>query len=178
MNPRQLRLVVCFLAIFVLISVAPVVSALPASFAGLRLDPDVANGLGDLGLTFAAGMVLAVGLIVTRRRLLARRARRPQSRPSQAVAVARRESGKDTPVVRNSELTRRLRKRAKGGARIPELARTFGLSQDAVRSALGQGVTPPAAPGGSSFRNRKAATPAKPAARAVAVRRSAYQALA
>lgn len=182
MNRRQFRLVAGFLAAFVLISVAPVLPDLttPFSIGGIRIDVNapLADGVGELLLTLAGGLVLAAVIIAGRRALRARRApsRRTVGRPSQAVASRARA---ERPVaIRESALTLQLRKEAERGIRVPELARTFGLSQDAVRGALGRRVTAPAAPGGSSFRSRKSVTPAKPAARAIATRRTPYQALA
>jgi hypothetical protein len=185
MNRNQLRLVAGFLAVFIVISVAPLLPAMPAlavapfSIAGLRIDvtAPLADGVAELLLTCAAGMVAAVTIIAVRRRVLAGRSPARGTRPGVALARARA-TGERAVVVRESALTLQLRKEAERGVRVPELARTYGLSQDAVRGALGRRVSPPAAQGGSSFRGRKAVTPAKPAARAVVPRRSSYQALA
>ncbi|HTS87713.1 MAG TPA: hypothetical protein VMG41_04410 [Gemmatimonadales bacterium] len=156
MTARTVRLVAGVVGILVLISYAPSVSDLTAALG----DPTTQSQLGDL-LGFAA---LAAGLSVvtigTRRRLVRRR---------KAPRSPRRDTGLG---MRIREATR-----ATGTPRVPELARRFGTSQDAIRIALGRTPTPAGA-GGTSFRNRQQ-TPRQQRATGTAVARPrAYRALA
>lgn len=155
MTPQMKRLVVGFLAAFVLLSVAPHLPRL----ADRLLDPALAESLSDLLGYVAVGLFAAVGSIALRRRLQARLRRARAFRPAQGLG-------------------QRLRQASREGARAPELARRFQLSQDAVRAAIGRDGSASAAPKGTSFRSRQAALPVKPRARAVAVRQTPYRALA
>ena len=65
-----------------------------------------------------------------------------------------------------------------GGERVPEVARRFQLSQDAVRVAIGRPAPSPAAPTGKRFRSRQPVLPAKPRATPLASGRNPYKALA
>lgn len=178
MNPRQLRLVVGFLTVFVLMSVAPTLPDLRSAGSELLADVDRTDGLGNLLLVVAGGLVLSVGVIAARRRLLARPRRGRQSRPSTGRALAGHRSPRAAAALPESVLARQLRKESTRGLRVPELARQFGLSQDAVRVALGRVVTAPAAQTGRSFRSRKPASPVPARAAAVARQRSRYQVMA
>jgi len=177
MNPRQLRLVVGFLTVFVLMSVAPTLPDLRSAGSELLADVDFTDGLGNLLLVVAGGLVLSVGVIAARRRLLARPRPGSRSRPSIARALAGQRSPRAAGVP-ESVLARQLRKESTRGLRVPELARQFGLSQDAVRVALGRVATAPAAQTGRSFRSRKPASPVPAQAVAVARQRSPYQVMA
>jgi hypothetical protein len=155
MTPQMKRLVVGFLAAFVLLSVAPHL----LEEADRLSDPATAESLSDLLGYVAAGLLAAVGSIALLRRLRAR----PRGARTLRSALG---------------LGRRLRQASREGARAPELARRFQLSQDAVRAAIGRDGPGSAAPKGSSFRSRQGALPAKPRARAVPVRQTPYRALA
>ncbi len=183
MNPRQFRLVAGFLTVFVLLSFAPTLPDLRAAgadlLAGVDLSEfDMTEGLGNLLLVLAGGLVLSVAVIAARRKLLARPRRTPAKGPSASRAVARKEPVAPMASVPDSALARQLRKESNRGVRIPELARQFGLSQDAVRVAVGRVAPAPAAPKGSSFRSRQPASPAPAKAAAVAKRRNPYQVMA
>lgn len=180
MNPRQLRLIAGFLTVFVLMSFTPTLPDLRSAgsdlFAGVDLsEVDLTDGLGNLLLVVAGGLVLSVVVIAARRKYLARPRRKPQSRPSTSRAVAKPSSASRAVPVPESALARQLRKESERGIRVPELARQFGLSQDAVRVAIGRVAPAPAARKGSSFRPRQPASPAPVRAAAVARRRSPYQ---
>jgi hypothetical protein len=183
MNPRQLRLVAGFITVFVLISFAPTLPDLQAAgadlLAGVDLTGvDLSEGLGNLLLVMAGGLVLSVGVIAARRKLLARPSRKPAARPSTARALARQESTTSLACLPESALARQLRKESGRGLRVPELARQFGLSQDAVRSAIGRAAPAPAAPKGSSFRSRQPASPVPAKGSAISKRRNPYQVMA
>ncbi len=188
MNPRQLRLIVGFLAVFVLISVAPTPSDLRSASSGLLANvelPDLGlsgtelgDGVGNLLLLAAGGLVLSVGVIAARRRYLARPRRAKSPRSSTSRVLANRGSAGAMERAPESPLALRLRKESSRGVRAPELARQFGLSQDAVRIAVGRPATAPAARAGSSFRTRKPVSPAPAQATAVTRRRSPYQVMA
>lgn len=183
MNPRQFRLVAGFLTVFVLLSFAPTLPDLRAAgadlLAGVDLSElDITEGLGNLLLVLAGGLVLSVAVIAGRRTVLARTRRRPAKSPSTSRAVAKRESTAPMASVPESALARQLRKESNRGVRIPELARQFGLSQDAVRVAVGRVAPAPAAPKGSSFRSRQPASPAPAKSSAVSKRRNPYQVMA
>jgi hypothetical protein len=152
------RLVLGFLAAFVLLSVAP---HLPGLIAALS-DPDLTDQLGDLLIYAAGGIVLSVVCI----HLLRRGWRAPRVRRAAA------------PKASGSSLGIQIREASRRGAQVPELARRFRVSQDAIRAATGRDGSTRAAPKGSSFRPRQPALPAKPLATAVAVRRTPYRALA
>jgi len=177
MNSRQLRLVLGFLAVFVLISIAPMLPDLGTVGSDLIADVSLTDGLGNLLLVCAGGLVLSVGVIAARRRWLARE-RRPRQAAAKAPARALVHGEASRPsgaAAVESPLTRQLRKESERGCRVPELARKFGLSQDAVRGALGRSPTAPAARAGSSFRDRKPASPPAARAKPVSLRRSPYQ---
>lgn len=191
MTPMMRRLVAGFLATFVLLSLAPyapeglalVRRAAPVAGAALaRVAGTAAGWLGsldftapaaDLLLAAAASLTLALlGLLLLRHRAEAPRRRRASA--TRGTAVARTPAAAE-PVA--SALRRRLREAARDGERVPEVARRFRLSQDAVRVAIGRAAPTPAAPTGKSFRARQPVLPAKPRAAAVASRRTPYQAL-
>ena len=136
---------------------------------------DLGRPAGDLLLVAAASLtLLLLTLLLLRHRAEAPR-RRPAARPARA-AVARRSADPVAPP--SSALSRRLREAARDGERVPEVARRFRLSQDAVRVAIGRAAPTPAAPTGKSFRSRQAVLPARPRATPVPSRRSPYKALA
>lgn len=183
MNPRQLRLVAGFVTVFVLLSFAPTLPDLRAAgadlFSGVDLsEVELTEGVGNLLLVMAGGLVLSVGVIAGRRKFLARPRRSPAPRPSTSRAVARQASTTPAASVPESALARQLRKESNRGLRVPELARQFGLSQDAVRVAVGRVAPAPAAPKGSSFRSRQPAAPVPAKASAVSKRRNPYQVMA
>lgn len=179
MNPRQLRLILGFLAAFMLISIAPLLPDPHSAWRGVLSDTELLDGFGNPLLLSAGVLVAAAGVIVAWRRFLGRRREAPPGTHSSAArAIARGDSRAAAVIVEASALTRRLRKASDRGARVPELARKFGVSQDAVRGALGRAPTAPAARPGSSFRDRKAASPARPRAAPVASPRSPYQVIA
>jgi hypothetical protein len=183
MNPRQLRLVGGFLTVFVLLSLAPAWPDLRAAGADLLSgvdlsEVDLTEGLGNLLLVMAGGLVLSVGIIAARRKLVAGRRRERESRPSTSRAVTSQPSASHAVRLPDSALARRLQKESSRGLRVQDLARQFGLSQDAVRVALGRVGTAPAAPKGSSFRSRQPASPAAAKAAAITTRRSPYQVMA
>jgi hypothetical protein len=149
------RLVAGFLAAFVLLSMAPY---LPEQLGRLA-DPVLLEALPDLVGYAAAALLASVGAIVLVRRIRTTPRRVRTVRPAQHLGL-------------------KLRQASREGAKAPELARRFQLSQDAVRTAIGRDGSSSAAARGSSFRPRQAALPAKPRARAVAVRQSPYRALA
>jgi hypothetical protein len=184
MTPKTVRLIVGFLAVFVLLSVAP---AIPDFIANL----DDGNGLElpaitDSTLIAIGGAVLLLGLVVLHRRQRQVRAAQPvHRRDSHAVARPSMES----PLKRSmpehsgpyptiaSPLQIRLRAAVDKGERIPVLARRHSISIDAVRAAVGaSAVTTPAARPSTSFRSPAPSLPAKPRARAVENRISRYEA--
>jgi hypothetical protein len=156
-TPQMLRLVLGFLAAFVLLSVAP---HLPGLVAALS-DPALTDRLGDLLLYAAGGLALSILSIHLLRRLGALRVERPR-----------------VPGVAGSNLGLRIRQASRHGARVPVLARRFRLSQDAIRVATGREGSTRAAPKGSSFRPRQPALPTKPRATPVAARRTPYRVIA
>lgn len=183
MTPKTIRLIVGFLAAFVLISVAP---AIPDFIATL----DDGNGLQlpaitDSTLIAIGGAVVLLGLVVLRRQQRQVRAAQPVTRGS-SHAVARPSA--DQPLKRSmpehsgpyptiaSPLQIRLRAAVGKGERIPALARRHSLSIDAVRAAVGAtAISAPAARPSTSFRSPAPSLPAKPRARAVPRRASHYQ---
>jgi hypothetical protein len=148
MTPRTLRLVLGFLLAFVSLSLVPRAQDL----SQLLADPLVLIGLTHLGV----GLALSAVAIALYRRL---RSWRP---------------GPLLSVVPGNDLGYRIRLAARNGARTAELARRFGLSQDAIRAALlhEHGT---AAESGSSFRHRQAAVPERAAVRPIAARSTRYQ---
>lgn len=157
MTARTARLVTGVLALFVLLSYAP---RLPELAAALE-DPAVSDKAGDLLLFGAAAIGLSVVTIGVRRRLARR------------VRLARRADA-------GTGLGPRIRQAARGerAVHVPDLARRFRTSQDAIRAALGREATTPAAKSGTSFRTRQQPPRAKPAARSVVTPPRAYRALA
>lgn len=142
MNPRLLRLLAGFLAAFVLLSYAPAIPGLMRDFrwpTGLRQP-------GDILLAVAAALTLVLLLLVLRRRRLAPR---PVHRPTRPAGP---------PPA--SALLGELRRRAELGERVPELARRYRLSQDAVRVAVGGRTPSPAARAERVSRARQRALPA------------------
>ena len=191
MTPMMRRLVAGFLAIFVLLSLAPYAPeglalarraapvvgaalATVAAFAGGWLGTiDLTGPVADLLLVAAAGLTLTL-LVLLLVRHRAEAPRRRAGRPPARGAVARRAAA--APAI--SMLSRRLREAMHGGERVPEVARRFQLSQDAVRVAIGRPAPSPAAPTGKSFRSRQPVLPAKPRATPLASGRNPYKALA
>ena len=173
MTPKMLRLVLGFLAGFVLLSAAP---RLPGALGGLA-DRAATDLVGDVLLATATALCGLLALVIVRRR------RRPPAtrrhvRLRPLPAGVRRALARPPREPRPSDLGARLRQAARTGERVPQLARRFHLSQDAVRAAIGHGASGPAAPTGKSFRSRKASVPAKPRALPVAPQPSPYRALA
>lgn len=191
MTPMMRRLVAGFIAAFVLLSLAPyapeglalVRRAAPVAGATLaRVAGTAAGWLGaidltgpatDLLLAAAASLTLALLALLLRRHRAEAPRRRSGARPSR-TALARTPAAAE-PVA--SALSRRLRQAARDGERVPEVARRFRLSQDAVRVAIGRPAPTPAAPTGKSFRARQPVLPAKARAAAVTSRRNPYKAL-
>jgi len=155
MTPKMFRLVLGFLAAFVLLSVAPHLVDLVRTFA----EPAQAESLADLLGYVGVGAITAVSSIGLRRRLRARPPRMRRVRPAQQLGL-------------------KLRQASREGVRAAELARRFHLSQDAVRTAIGRDGSSAAAPKGTSFRPRQAVLPAKPRAKALPMRQTPYRALA
>lgn len=142
MNPRLLRLIAGFLAAFVLLSYAP---AIPGLVRELRWPTGVRQP-GDILPATAAALTLVLLLLVLRRRRLAPPAVRRPARPAGPPPA--------------SALLGELRRRAEQGERVPELARRYRLSQDAVRVAVGGGPSSPAARAERVSRARQRALPA------------------
>lgn len=176
MTPKTLRLVLAFLAGFTLLSALP---RLPEIMAGARrlaatLPPvtlPAPDQLGDALLGTAAGLLTLLLVLIARRR--------PATAPTRAAAPGRmrRAVARARAAGRASELGQRLREAARAGARVPDIARQFQLSQDAVRAAIGRSVPGPAAPEGKKFRARQSSLPARPRATPVARGRNPYKAL-
>ncbi len=181
MTPKTIRLIVGFLAGFVLISLAP---TLPDLLTQLGAAPTIELPvISDTMLLVIGGGVVLLGLLVLRRQ---QRARAPRPAAASASrAVARPAVTRPAPRVRPersspqpsiaSPLQIRLRTAAGKGERIAALARRNGLSVDAVRAALGTSHAPaPAARSGSSFRSTPPSLPAKPRSRPVSSGRNRY----
>lgn len=185
MNRRLLRLVIGFLAGFVLLSLLPM---LPEALRSLERLPDP-DQLGDILLAVTAGLCLVLLVVLVGRRraatrqvhpfrqALARHAAAPVPAPA---AVARRPGtvAAGAAAAPQSALEARIRTAAHKGERVPALARRHGVSIDAIRTALGEPRSAPAASRGSSFRPRQQSLPAAPPARAISVRKTPYGALA
>ncbi len=173
MNPKTIRLVAGFLAVFVLISVAP---AIPGFIANLdRIPPLTIPAISDSLLVAIAGAVLLLGLLVLRRR---QRQRAAQPVTSRSHALVRPSA--DKPLKRAmpdhsgpyptiaSPLQIRLRAAVDKGERIPALARRHNISIDAVRAAVGASAAhAPAGRSSTSFRAPAPSLPAKPRAKPV-----------
>jgi hypothetical protein len=179
MNPRLLRLVLAFLAGFVLLSFLP---SLPGLIGGLDLtvSPDrLADGLLYAGLLLSLAL-LAVVIHRRRSRPVRAASRRPATGSRQAVVPAR--AGYPRVRVINqgqpSALQQKIRAGSRPGERIPSIARRHSLSVDAIRVALDREPSSPAARTGSSFRSRQASVPAAPRTKALPGRRNPYGALA
>lgn len=168
MTRQTFYLVLGFLAVFVLISLAP---SLP-DLADRLEDPAFIDQLGDILLFVAAAICLIVPAIVVSRRLKGPRRSKRARTPSAG-----------------SDLASRIRQAARRGERIPALARRFNLSQDAIRAAIGRGGSAqpvlirrsgsaPAALPGTSFRARQPTLPAQPVRKQLPGRRSPYLATA
>jgi len=170
MTPKFVRLLMLFLAGFVLLSLIPYAPAAAARLQALPLHVDLT---GDAALGTAAGLA---GL------LLLLRLRRRTPAPARSTAVARRKPGRAAPAapagLPMSALRARIRAAAGGGTRVPAVARELGLSVDAVRAALGRDQSAPAARPGRTFRPRQPSLPARPRATPVASGRKPYTALA
>lgn len=183
MTPKTVRLIVGFLACFVLISVAPAIPDFIANLSGgtgLQIP-----AISDTTLLAIGAAVLLLGLIVLQRKQRRVRAAQPVTR-SRSQALARPSA--DKPLKRSmpehsgpyptipSPLQIRLRAAVDKGERIPVLARRHNISVDAVRTAVGATATSaPAARPSTSFRSSAPSLPAKPRARAVAQHVSRYQ---
>jgi hypothetical protein len=180
-NPRIFRLLIGFLAGFVLLSLAP---SLPVLLAAAR-DLPSPDQVGDLLLATTAGLLLVLLVAMVRRRAhvapthaLARtRGGSSPVAPTHAMAPT---SVRQGPALTRpaSQLQAKICTAARKGERVPALARRHGLSVDAIRVALGEAPTAPAARRGSSFRARQQAVPAAVPAKALAKRRNPYGALA
>jgi hypothetical protein len=182
MNSKTIRLIVGFLAVFVLISVAP---AMPGFLAKLGSMPSFTiPAISDSLLIAIGGAVLLPGLLVLRRRQR-RHAAQPVTSRSRALARpsaekplkrAMPEHSGPYPTIA-SPLQIRLRAAVEKGDRIPALARRHSISIDAVRAAVGASVAhAPAGRPSTSFRASAPSLPAKPRAQAVSHRVSRYQA--
>lgn len=193
MNPRLRRVVLVFVAGFVLLSLLPTLPSLWATPG--RLDLTALGALADRwsdGLLAISAVLLAgvLAAAIRRRRRSAQgaafaRALAAQGRVTVPAtrsgapgrpALVRRESRR--PAAPASELEGKIRAAAKKGERIPVLARRHGISIDAVRVALGDALPEPAARPGSSFRGRQKPLPAKSPAAVLPKRRNPYGALA
>lgn len=183
MTSKTFRLVAGFLAVFVLISVAPAVPDFLANLNGLPAItiPAVSDSL----LVAIAGAVLLLGLLVLRRRQRqAHAAAQPVTSRSRALARpsaeqplkrAMPEHSGPYPTIA-SPLQIRLRAAVDKGERIPALARRHNISIDAVRAAVGASVAhAPAGRPSTSFRPSAPSLPAKPKAKAVTGTASRYQ---
>lgn len=170
MTPQMIRLVAGFLAAFVLLSVAP---ALPVAVALLQ-DPILTEVWNDMLPFVLGGVVLATVSIVLLRAVANRPAKpvRPSapSRPSHSPVPAR--VSRSEPKLAISPLALEIRQAAREGGRVPELARRFRTSQDAIRVVIGREGVHSAAPEGSSFRPRQAPLPARPVAKALPLSRT------
>jgi hypothetical protein len=162
-TPTLRRVLLGFLAGFVLISLAPSFPALlrqvpvllarvSAAAPPVTLDPD---RIGNALLATAAGLIVVLGVLVVGRRRQAsvpRRAGTGRNGPAPSASLA------------PSPLRGRIRQAARQGERAPALARRFHLSVDAIRTALGRETTGSAGTPGTSFRGRHSrALPAAPA---------------
>jgi hypothetical protein len=179
--------VIGFLAGFVLLSLLP---ALPEVLHTMENLPSP-DQVGDVLLAAAAGLCLVLLLVVMRRRIRSTRRddgfRQALARSSTPVApthaLARttaRTTARSPSVVSPpaSELQSKIRAAARKGERVPALARRHSLSVDAIRAALGEPPSAPAARRGSSFRaGQQSVPPARPA-KALPRRRNPYGALA
>ncbi len=200
MNPRVLRLLIGFLAGFVLLSLAPSLPVLLTAAENLP-SPDQ---VGDLLLATTAGLLLVLLAVMVRRRVRIarqgtafRQALVRQAAPTHALArtgsgsrpVAPSYAMARTPMVAPAHASARITKpaselqakictAARKGERVPALARRHGLSVDAIRVALGEAPTAPAGRRGSSFRARQQAVPATAPAKALPRHRNPYGALA
>jgi hypothetical protein len=190
-NPRLLRVVLGFLAGFVLISLIPALPELVKTAPNLP-SPDQ---VGDALLATAAGLCLALLVVVVRRRRRATRrdsgfgralarqmqgtpARAPARGPGRTVQLAPKPAPARPSTAPASALSVKIRTAARKGERVPALARRHSLSVDAIRAALGDPPSTPAARRGSSFRSRQQSVPPVRQARALPMRRNPYGALA
>jgi hypothetical protein len=183
MTPKTIRLIGGFLAVFVLISVAP---AIPEFIATMNGFPTVTlPAISDSLLLAIGGAVLLLGLVVLRQRQRhARAAAQPVTSRSRALA----RPSADKPLKRAmpehsgpyptiaSPLQIRLRAAVEKGERFPALARRHNISIDAVRAAVGASAAhAPAGRPSNSFRSSAPSLPAKPRAKPVQGRVSRYQ---
>lgn len=198
MNARVRRIVVLFLAGFILLSLVPAMPDLWHQLSRLDLTALAAQATAwsDLLLGTAAGLLtLALAIRVVRRVRAARadafeaalaqhtdrQAERAPStqvahRPMPPVKPFRRSPRRPQPAA--SELETKIRAAAKKGEKIPALARRLSLSVDAIRAALGDSLPEASAPRGNSFRGRQQRLPAKPPAALPPRSRKPYGALA
>lgn len=181
MTPKTIRLVGGFLAVFVLISVAP---AIPEFLRTVDGFPTVTMpAIGDSILLAIGGAVVLLGLLVLRQRQKHARSvpqpvarRHALVRPSADKPLRRAmpEQSGPYPTIA-SPLQIRLRAAVDKGERVPVLARRHNISIDAVRAAVGASAAHSAAGRPStSFRAPEPTLPAKPRARAVPQRVSRY----
>lgn len=174
MNARVRRLVLGFLAGFILLSLIPAMPGLWQQAAGLDLNR-VAPALAawsDLLLGAAAGLLTLALALRIRRRVRTTKAAAfqnalAQQLPAKSRSAASVAAPRGLPAVKPfsrsprgpqppaSELEIRLRSAARKGEKIAALARRHHLSIDAVRVALGDAAPQPAAPRGNSFRGQQ-----------------------
>lgn len=186
MNSKTLRLLAGFLAGFILLSLAP---AIPDFIASVNSGTSLQlPAITDTMLIAIGGCVALLGLVVMHRRQRKVLAAQPITRPSQSRALARPSMQKPQqrsmpehsgpyPTIQ-SPLQIRLRAAVEKGERIPVLARRHNISIDAVRTAVGASATSSPSPSraSTSFRSDAPSLPAKPRAKSVAHRGSAYPA--
>jgi hypothetical protein len=153
------------------------VPRLPGALGGFA-DRAVTDLVGDVLLATATVLCGLLALVIARRRRQAAPPRGGTAGAALSLAGVRRALARPPREPRPSDLGVRLRQAARTGERVPQLARRFHLSQDAVRAAIGHCASGPAAPTGKSFRSRKASLPAKPRALPVGPQPSPYRALA
>jgi hypothetical protein len=166
MTPQLTRVVAGFLLAFVLLSLAP---QLPGLVTTLR-DPALAAVVEQMWWLAAVGAAVGVVAIAAVRRRAQRSSARAPRRPDTARGPAPRRS--DAP----SALSQQIRDAARRGGSVPDLARRFRLSQDAIRAAVRGDRSGAAGPRGTSFRSRQEPLPARPSPKALPSRRTPYTA--
>jgi hypothetical protein len=197
-TPRLRRVLLVFLAGFILVSLVP---AMPGMWQSLETVDYAAIGAfataqNDLLLGAVAGLLTLVLVIGVRRRIRRQqasafrealsRSSATEARPAAGMAMVSSPRRQAKPAVGAprrpappaSELEVKIRAGATKGERIPALARRHGISIDAVRAALGDSQPEAAARPGSSFRARQQRLPAKLPATSRPARRNPYNALA
>ena len=186
MNSRLYRVLAGFLGVFVVISLAPrapmiadavVSSAIwPAAWAAMTgfslptidltavLTSPLLDPAAALPLIVASMLTLLLLGSMTRRHLLARgpRPRRAAGQVTRHV-IARTGDARVARARKDDSLGAKIRQAATQGERAPALARRFGVSQDAIRTATGRAVaggvirsarTSPSRPRGSELLSR------------------------